>query len=630
MTYEFNSQDQHLEVPNPFKIENSFLLLAAAFLFAGGIGVAMTARGFMQAGDMKVALAAMALAMLLFTGAVKFSMLSLSQIRFFYGRQFPKGLADELQVAQTGETQSSKSLMGILRQRAIEFPEPTGPLNGVLYSLSKRLITAPPQIQAAAVQQFHSVVGMVLMLGSLCISYVIFAGSPHEGIISWMYLPLTGVSLLTPFLQLPAPDMMQRSDKMLWSLVGMVGFAIIGPALAQKYLPPFQIPPMWIAPVLVLVCSMVASSLFLGSLFSKIDDVKHTSVSCEQTTIAMNCPPSQLWTEIGRDFQNNWVRNIPNRAYANVPPDVSASERGSFAGHILEESQPTPAGNMAFSSFGEAWSTKYARFLILLSAWGALLSLLSAAVANHYAKEFADMSRMEISRVMVTVIALGVANVLAFKIGHMLWSRMYFKSRLTWIEVSGTFQTSKLSIGNRFTGKAQSSSTLTRVEDATLRVWVTDIVSVAFGKDADRSIMALAPADGIAKSMADRLIAFAANQSSIVTPTSQRDIGKAMAMNALDNAMQQNSEALTKEALKQVAGMSKTAVPVLEEGQQAGHVKFYNVDREFGFIVGDDGVERFFNGNQLGGKTVSAGDRVLFVPAKNARGPQANKVRELV
>jgi hypothetical protein len=160
MTYEFNPQDMELNIRNPFKIENIFLLLAATILFAGGVGVTLTARDFLQASDMKVGLATVMLAMVLFGKAVQFAMQALSQIRFFFGRQFPKGLAEQLQVSQTGDSQGARQIMEVMRQRAIAFPEPTGPLNGVLYSLFKQLITCPPQIQAAAVQHFHSLIGM--------------------------------------------------------------------------------------------------------------------------------------------------------------------------------------------------------------------------------------------------------------------------------------------------------------------------------------------------------------------------------------------------------------------------------------------------------------------------------------
>jgi hypothetical protein len=151
------------------------------------------------------------------------------------------------------------------------------------------------------------------------------------------------------------------------------------------------------------------------------------------------------------------------------------------------------------------------------------------------------MLRMEIGRSVLIVMAFGLVAALSFRIGHLLWSRMQFRSRLYWVESMGTFQTSTISVGNQFRGHAQSSSTLTRIQDATLRVWVTDIVSVAFGKDSERSIVAMGPADGVAKALVERLITFAANQSAVAAPTDDHDLTRAASIGTLDVAVRQAS-----------------------------------------------------------------------------------------
>ncbi|MCU6502340.1 cold shock domain-containing protein [Rugamonas sp. A1-17] len=58
-----------------------------------------------------------------------------------------------------------------------------------------------------------------------------------------------------------------------------------------------------------------------------------------------------------------------------------------------------------------------------------------------------------------------------------------------------------------------------------------------------------------------------------------------------------------------------------------GIVKFYNRSREFGFITGDDGVDRFFNSNQLRAEKLAQGDKVKFVSSANAKGPIACRVQ---
>jgi hypothetical protein len=552
MSFEFNGDDALLNnFPNPFRYETALLFAASAATMTGGIMALITARDLFQAHEDKSAALAVTVATLVTGLAIKFLIQALSQMRFYLGRKFPRGLSSEVPLTEAGIGAGAESVMESLRQRALEFPEPQGALNGVLYSIVKDLVTSPVQVQAAAVQHFHSLLAMATLFISLIVSFFVFHGTVYEGFASWLYAPMSGLSLLTPFMKpqhldvqpTAAADKPDTGNAALWKFMGLVVFSIMAPVLVPRIAPNLHIVPMWIAPGLLLVGSMVASALFFGAVLSRLDSASRTGVSCEQTTIAMNCPPAQLWAAIGRDFQNGWVRNIPNRTYASVPPSVAAAERGSFAGIALEETQPVPTSTMQFATWVEAFHTPYARLLILLDAWGVVMAAACAWAAVRFTGQFASMPRMEITRSILVVMVLGMVATLSFRIGHLLWSRMQFKSRLLWVESVGTYQTSVISIGNQFRGHVQSSSTLTRVEDATLRVWVADIVSVAFGKDDQRSIIAMAPADGVAKALAERLITFAASQSAVAIPTDARDLSRASAIGELDAAVRQATSA---------------------------------------------------------------------------------------
>lgn len=204
---------------------------------------------------------------------------------------------------------------------------------------------------------------------------------------------------------------------------------------------------------------------------------------------------------------------------------------------MLEETQPVPTSAGLCSTWTEAFQTSCHRLLLLLGAWGVSMAAACAFTATRFAEQFGNMSGLEITRSILIVMAFGMVTTLSFRIGHLLWARMHFKSRIFWIETSGVFQTSRISVGNTVRGHAQSSSTLTRVEDATLRVWVTDLNSVTFGKDGKRSIIGMAPADSVARSIADRLVAFAANQSAVATPTANRDLARAASIGGLGTAV---------------------------------------------------------------------------------------------
>jgi hypothetical protein len=545
VSFEYNRDDTCLnEYPNPFRFENIFLGIGAIAMLAGGCASIVHAREFFKIQEDRTALAVLAVAMLVLGLAVKLLIQALSQLRFYLGRKFPRGLAGELALTDTGRGEGADEILNVLRHRAIEFPEPKGALNGILYSIVKDLITSPAELQAAVTQHFQSLLTSGALLTSLVVSYVVFVGTPHEGFASWLYLPMSGVSLMTPFMQPESLSLADNNydrrtesgDGTVLKLIGLFVFSFMAPVLIPRVAPHLSFAPMWMPPALLLAGSIITSMLFFCAVLYRIDKVCGTSVSCEQATIGMNCPPAQLWTALSRDLQRSWERGIPNRAYANVPPDVSQGERGSFSGLVLEETQPTPTSTLQVLTWAEALQTPYSRCLFALGGWSAAMAVSCAWIAARATEQFVNMSRMEISRSILIVMALGMVAVLSFRIGHLLWSRIQFRSRLVWIETCGVFQSSRISVGNRDHGYAQSSSTLTRVEDATLRVWVADIVSVAFEKDGKRSIVAMTPADNIAKSMADRLVDFAANQSVVATPTADQDLARASHIGALGAA----------------------------------------------------------------------------------------------
>ncbi|KDR95873.1 cold shock protein (beta-ribbon, CspA family) [Peptoclostridium litorale DSM 5388] len=60
-----------------------------------------------------------------------------------------------------------------------------------------------------------------------------------------------------------------------------------------------------------------------------------------------------------------------------------------------------------------------------------------------------------------------------------------------------------------------------------------------------------------------------------------------------------------------------------------GTVKWFNADKGFGFITGEDGVDVFAHFSQIqkdGFKTLEEGERVSFDVAQGAKGPQAENI----
>ena len=61
-----------------------------------------------------------------------------------------------------------------------------------------------------------------------------------------------------------------------------------------------------------------------------------------------------------------------------------------------------------------------------------------------------------------------------------------------------------------------------------------------------------------------------------------------------------------------------------------GTVKFFNEEKHFGFIAGDDGKEYFVHSSGLKeGVTIAEGDKVSFKIVEGDKGPKAEEVEKL-
>lgn len=63
-----------------------------------------------------------------------------------------------------------------------------------------------------------------------------------------------------------------------------------------------------------------------------------------------------------------------------------------------------------------------------------------------------------------------------------------------------------------------------------------------------------------------------------------------------------------------------------------GTVKWFNADKGFGFITGEDNVDVFAHFSQIqkdGFKTLEEGERVSFDVVQGAKGPQAENIVSL-
>ena len=136
-----------------------------------------------------------------------------------------------------------------------------------------------------------------------------------------------------------------------------------------------------------------------------------------------------------------------------------------------------------------------------------------------------------------TAAILAFVAIFCFQASARLWGRFNFESILTWVEMVGSWQTSRIGTGNNFTSRMNTENQIVRTEAMTLRVWRARIESVVFGKDDARQVTAMFSTEQEAKALAAELIGFARSQSVLVAPFSGEDEQRIAALNAGERAM---------------------------------------------------------------------------------------------
>ena len=286
--------------------------------------------------------------------------------------------------------------------------------------------------------------------------------------------------------------------------------------------------------------ALVACALAMAAILAQVDAAPQTRASVEQERLSMNAPPSTLMDELDRVMQSAWTERIPNRRYARIEPvTTAATPAGNFAGELFEESQPLPISGTKAPTVTAALSTPRHRALLLLDLYATVLVLAAIGMTLVFVRNFdvgAPWQQNRFSLVGTSAILAFVAA-FCFQASARLWGRFNFESILTWVEMVGSYQTSRIGTGNNFSSRMNTENNVVRTEAMTLRVWRARIESVVFGKDEARQVTAMFSTEQEAKALAAQLMQFARSQSVLVAPFSGEDEKRIAALNAGERAM---------------------------------------------------------------------------------------------
>ena len=541
MSYEYSSDQSQLDFPNPYRIENMLWAARAGIMVLCAVALLFLARKHLAAQAMGSFVVPVALGVALFVlGAWNFVRIG-QQLRVFFGRGQPAGLANELDSDKFGTSEQANALMQTVRQGALEFAIPSGALNGVLYSLVKHLITAPAYIQSVLQNRFSNLASYGFLLLIMLVSMLFVWGSPMQGWVGAFFLCLVVFMAVKP---VSGGDAQAKVSFNLTQIVVLVLVSILGPvglSFLQTTLPDLSWASFGMQAFVILLALVMIEVVFFIAVQKNIDPPPPVSKVDTLGTASFNSDPNLLMQEIDREMQRNWAQRIPNRRYVRILPNIALTQHsGNFKGLLLEETQP-----MAPSAFSKLdWSVvmAYPRFfwLMVIDALGLALTLAGTLALVIFAVLFDPMQAWKPVLGYATLgMSLVAVGGYAFRSAHTLWGRFDFESTLTWIEMEGSFIRSRIDLGNRLQDRVFTGRDVINVENMTLRVWVTQLRSVVFGHQSNgsatrRIITGMLGQPKEAEYLKNLVTQFAQAQSIVVAPGSAEDARRMAGMGALN------------------------------------------------------------------------------------------------
>jgi hypothetical protein len=537
VAYDYSSESKLLELPNPYQLQNRLLWLCAALLVAAGVTSLFWARDALQGASLRMAAAPLLAGLAMLAAGVACAATAARRLRFFFGRGRPASLAPEIPMGATGGSPAADKVKEILRHGGLTYPEPKGAIEGLLYNWAPTLITAPLVVQSLAQRTMFNLAAIVATLLSFTVSWLLFGTETTRPWIAILYFLFGAFFVLRPVLS----DARARLTAM--SLVGLIAVAILGPVaigLIGSHLPSLGGFSLATQTTVMLLAALVACGFAMAAVLAQVDQAPQTRASVEQLRLSMNAPPATLMDELDRNLQSAWTERIPNRRYARIDPVVhAATPSGSFAGELFDETQPLPVAGTKAPGFGAALAESRHRGLLLLDLFATALTIAAIAFGLSFVHGFDALAAGQPDRYSL----LGTATILAFvaafcfKSAAALWGRFNFESVLVWVEMVGSYQTSRIGTGNNFSSRMNTENDVVRTEAMTLRIWRARIESVVFGKDAQRQVTAMFSTEQEAKALAAQLSEFARGQSVFVAPTSSVDQARIAALNAGEQAL---------------------------------------------------------------------------------------------
>jgi hypothetical protein len=567
MSYEYSAASARFEIDNPYKIENLALLACGAITIIAGLVLLIGFREAMGNADFR-GLRAIIVGLLLLGAGIAAIGRAAMQLRYFFGRGRPHDLTNL--EASDGHIPERRAawLKENLRQNALAYREPQGAISGLVHQVFKTLIFAPRLIRAAAEAQcFNALLTLAILLGLL--ATVLFY--PNPAVRSWLavlYLAVLVPKLLRPFGR--GGTTYSRANAGLGFILFVIAVPILGPPLLNRFadrlleINGFELPRTL---GICLVMLLAAQCLFFLALMRQLRDRPAINMACVQRSVSMNNNPAKLFEELERTLQARWTETIPNRRYALVKlPDVLNGQSGSFAGEVLEETQPVPVTAAPGSSILDRLYNRASLPITALTVLGALAHV--GATFSLIKFSLSPINQQQSWSSALLAVIFFFTALYCLRSANLLWGRVDFNSVLVWVEINGSFEEARINIGNQLTTAMSSTKKIINVESMTLRVWAAELDTVILEKDGPRDLIGMRGRPDVAEFYANHLEQFAGQLASVIAPASSTDRDRITAMARAQQQMGAAPSLAALAAATPTGNIASTVEPRLPQGRQ--------------------------------------------------------------
>ena len=200
MSYEYGSESNLLELPNPYQLQNRLLWLCAVLLVVAGVVSLLWAKSAIEQSELRLAAAPLLAGLLLLGAGLVAAATAATRLRFFFGRGRPASLAPEIPAGASGGSPAATAVKEILRQGGLTYPEPKGAVEGLLYHWAPTLITAPREVQLLARRYMFNLAAIAATLLSFAFSWFVFGNAVTRPWIGILYFLFGAVFLIRPVL----------------------------------------------------------------------------------------------------------------------------------------------------------------------------------------------------------------------------------------------------------------------------------------------------------------------------------------------------------------------------------------------------------------------------------------------